>query len=78
MLSSRGTWVGRLTKKPRIYQGGQRRVMRRTVVFELEKDTWKVVHSHFSAGVPNLELMGADLTRTLSEVLESVAEGRHA
>jgi class 3 adenylate cyclase len=44
---------------------------RRTLIFELEKGAWKLVHSHFSAPVPSIEATGVDLTRTLAELLQS-------
>lgn len=51
---------------------GRTAVFRRTIVFVLEAGSWKIVHSHFSAPVPNLETAGVELTKTLSELLESL------
>ncbi len=62
-------------EEKRTYTGGESRVVRRSIVFELEGNSWKIVLSHFSAAVPNLELVGADLTRSLSEILESIEWG---
>lgn len=47
-------------------------VFRQTLIFELEAGFWKIVHSHFSAPVPNLETAGVESTRTLSELVDSV------
>jgi class 3 adenylate cyclase len=52
----------------RTYPTGRRSVFRLTLVFELESGSWKVVHSHFSAPVPNLETVGVDLPRSLSDL----------
>ncbi|MDX1746740.1 MAG: adenylate/guanylate cyclase domain-containing protein, partial [Halobacteriales archaeon] len=46
--------------------------MRHTMVFILEAGSWKIVQSHFSAPVPNLETAGVELTGTLSQLLESI------
>lgn len=61
-------------EEKRKYKGGQSRVIRRTIVFVLEDDSWKIVQSHFSVPVSNLELVGVDLTETLSEILESLEQ----
>ena len=47
-------------------------IFRRTMVFILESGSWKIVQSHFSAPVPNLETAGVELTGTLSQLLESI------
>lgn len=61
----------------RTYENGPSMSLRRTLVFELENGSWKIVHSHFSALAPSAELLGPDLNRTLSELLESIfADGR--
>lgn len=58
----------------RTYKGGEPRLIRRTMVFELEDNSWKVVQSHFSVPVPDLQLVGAELTEALSEILESLEQ----
>lgn len=56
----------------RTYPSGRKSVFRWTMVFELEASTWKVVHSHFSAPVPNLETAGVELPRTLADLVDSI------
>lgn len=51
---------------------GRSSVFRRTMVFTLEAGSWKIVQSHFSAPVPNLEAVGVELTGSLSDLVESV------
>lgn len=51
---------------------GRSSVFRRTMVFALEAGSWKIVQSHFSAPVPNLEAVGVELTGSLSELVESI------
>lgn len=58
----------------RTYPTGRRSVYRWTLVFELESDSWKVVQSHFSAPVPNLETVGVDLPRSLSDLVDSIED----
>lgn len=55
----------------RTYPGGRRSTFRRTMVLVLENNAWKVVQSHFSAPVPNIETAGVELTRTLSDLVHS-------
>lgn len=61
-------------EEKRTYEGGLRQVIRRTLVFVLEDDSWKFVQSHFSVPVSNLERFGADVSEVLSEILESLAQ----
>ena len=56
----------------RTYPTGRESVFRWTVVFELEAASWKIVHWHFSAPVPNIEAAGVELTRTLADLVGSV------
>lgn len=51
---------------------GRSSVFRRTMVFVLQAGSWKIVQSHFSAPVPNLEAVGVDLTGSLSELVASI------
>jgi adenylate cyclase len=51
---------------------GRTTVFRRTMVFVLEAGSWKIIQSHFSAPVPNLETIGVELTGSLSELVESI------
>ncbi len=41
---------------------GTQRAVRLTAVFRREGDTWKMVQSHASIGVPNADALGTDLT----------------
>jgi len=56
----------------RTYPTGRRSVFRWTIIFELEAGSWKIVHSHFSSPVPNLETAGVELPRTLSDLVDSI------
>lgn len=57
---------------------GRTSIFRRTMVFMLEAGSWKIVQSHFSAPVPNLETAGVELTGTLSELLQSIGADSEA
>jgi len=56
----------------RTNENGLTKVFRRTMVFVLEAGYWKIIQSHFSAPVSNLETAGVELTGTLSELLEAI------
>lgn len=58
-------------EEQRTYPTGRADVFRITYVFVLEAGSWKVVHSHFSAPVPNVEIAGIELSRTLSDLVDS-------
>ncbi len=51
---------------------GRSVVHRRTLVLELESGMWKIVQSHLSVPVPNLETEGFELTRTLADLVGSI------
>jgi adenylate cyclase len=51
---------------------GRTTTFRRSIVFMLEHGSWKIIQSHFSAPVPNVETAGVELTKTLSELLDAV------
>jgi len=51
---------------------GRSVVYRRTLVLELESGMWKIVHTHVSVPVPNLETEGFELTRTLADLVGSI------
>lgn len=51
---------------------GRTSTFRRTIVFVLESGSWKIILSHFSAPVPNMETAGVELTNTLAELLEAI------
>lgn len=61
-------------EEKRTNTNGRTIVFRRTMVFVLEGGAWKIIQSHFSTPVANLETAGAELTGTLSELLESIGE----
>jgi hypothetical protein len=55
--------VGWCADRPRILlPDGTEQSMRLTAVFHKEEDTWKMVQSHASFGVPNTDALGTDLT----------------
>ena len=45
-----------------ILPNGTQQLVRLTAVFRREGDSWKVVQSHVSFGVPNADTIGTDLT----------------
>jgi class 3 adenylate cyclase len=49
---------------------------RDTFVLHLEADEWRIVHSHVSMGVSNLDALGRELTTSVERVAEAVAEER--
>ena len=59
-------------EEKRTNPNGLTRVYRRTMVFVLEAGSWRIIQSHFSASVPNLETAGVELTKTLSELLAAI------
>lgn len=59
-------------EEKRTNTNGRTSVFRRTIVFVLEAGSWKIIQSHFSAPVPNMETAGVELTNTLSELLEAI------
>lgn len=59
-------------EEKRTFPSGGISVFRWTSVLELEAGSWKIVQSHFSAPVPNLETAGIELTRTLSDLVDSL------
>ena len=52
------------------------RGLRVTLIFHLEQDEWKMVHQHFSVGVPNEEVFGTPLAFSLDQLVESVESDR--
>ncbi len=62
-------------EEKRTNENGLIKTYRRTMVFVLEAGSWKIIQSHFSAPVSNLETAGVELTGTLSELLESIGSG---
>ncbi|HEX6222674.1 MAG TPA: nuclear transport factor 2 family protein, partial [Acidimicrobiia bacterium] len=62
------------SEEERTSPNGRTSIFRRTMVFVLEAGSWKIIQSHFSAPVPNIEAAGVDMTRTLSELLDSVGD----
>lgn len=59
-------------EEKRTNTNGRTAVFRRTIVFILEAGSWKIIQSHFSAPVPNMETAGVELTNTLSELLDAI------
>lgn len=47
-------------------------LVRVTFVFYLEGGSWKLAHIHFSLPVDNRDALGVEITRSLSELLDSV------
>ncbi len=48
--------------------------LRATMVLAMEAGVWRIVQWHGSVPTPNMETFGVELTTTLDELLESVAE----
>lgn len=59
-------------EEKRTFPSGGTSVFRWTLVFVLEAGSWKIVQHHFSAPVPNLQTAGIELTRTLSDLVDSL------
>ncbi len=51
---------------------GNAHTQRFTLVFHLDAGAWRIVHSHVSVPVPNVEIWGGVMSRTLSELLASI------
>lgn len=54
------------------FTSGESTNTRTTMVFQLEGGVWRIVQSHFSIPVSNLEVIGVDLTATLEDLLRSI------
>lgn len=63
-----------VTEQERTMPSGRIVAFRQTLIFMLEAGAWRIVHNHFSVPVPNLEVWGVDLTRTLSDLVDSVTD----
>jgi class 3 adenylate cyclase len=61
-------------EQERTLSNGRSFAYRITIVFELVAGAWRMVQLHFSIPVPNVEVTGFELTRTLSDLLESASE----
>jgi len=58
-------------EQQRTLPNGETHIYRITMVLQLEAGSWKVVQIHFSIPVDNEEVVGIELTRSLSELLAS-------
>ena len=54
------------------FEGGEPRTLRFTFVFVLDSGFWRIVQSHTSFAVPNPEVIGVEMTRSLSDLLASI------
>jgi class 3 adenylate cyclase len=52
------------------------RALRATLIYHLEQDEWKIVHGHYSVGVPNEVAFGTPLTFSLDRLVEAVETDR--
>jgi len=59
-------------EQQRTLASGQTFIFRITMVLQLEASVWKVVQIHFSVPVADEEIVGVELTRTLSNLLTSM------
>ncbi len=59
-------------EQQRTLSNGETHIYRITMVLQLEAGAWKVVQIHFSIPVANEEVVGIELTRSLSELLTSI------
>lgn len=64
-----GSSVGTLT-----FEGMDPVTFRTTAVFVLDTGIWKAIQIHNSVGRPNVEVVGAELTTTLEELLDSMTD----
>lgn len=48
--------------------------LRATFVFALDSGFWRIVQSHLSVAVPNTQVLGVEMTRSLEELLASLDE----
>lgn len=70
--------VGWATVFSTIVTSEARTPMRNTAVLLLEMGSWRIIHWQNSIPVPNQQIFGVDLTRTLDDLVTSVLEGDHA
>jgi class 3 adenylate cyclase len=54
------------------FEGLEPRALRFTFVFVLDSGIWRIVQTHGSFAVPNPEVMGVEMTRSLEDLLASV------
>lgn len=57
------------------FEGWQPRALRFTFVFVLDSGIWRITQTHGSFAVPNPEVMGVEMTRSLEELLASIGGG---
>lgn len=57
------------------FGGEQPRSLRMTFVFTLESGFWKIVQTHLSFAIPNPEILGLEMTRSLEDLLASLDPG---
>jgi class 3 adenylate cyclase len=69
-------WVTmRLVGRP-LDGDGPSREIRGSWILHLEHGEWKIVQSHWSHGVPNIESIGVELTTSLDQIEQEVRVGR--
>jgi class 3 adenylate cyclase len=51
---------------------GDAHTRRFTLVFHLDAGAWRIVHSHVSVPVPDMEIWGGEMSGTLTELLASI------
>lgn len=54
------------------FEGEEPRSLRFTFVFVLDSGFWRIAQSHGSFAVPNPEVMGVEMTRSLNDLLASI------
>jgi class 3 adenylate cyclase/ketosteroid isomerase-like protein len=68
--------VGWVTIRSTVSSDGVERALRVTSVFRLELEGWRIVHEHWSVGIPNQDVLGVPLVYGLDRVAEAVDSER--
>ena len=57
------------------FEGGESRSARFTFVFLLDSGFWRIIQTHSSFAVPNPDVLGVEMTRSLTDLLASIGPG---
>lgn len=68
--------IGWAVVRSTVGPGEQRRGLRVSLVFRLERDDWRIVHEHWSLGAPNEEIFGIRLIYAIEEIARAVESDR--
>lgn len=68
--------VGWTTTRSTVTSNAVERALRVTSLFRLELEGWRIIHEHWSVGMPNQEVLGVPLAYGLDRVVDAVENER--